>query len=145
MSDLQYCEKCDAYKTHDEFNKNKDGTHYSDCRLCHRKQSAVFWLDKKFKECLACGIMLPIRKYEKQDGVPFATCTKCYEARVAEEARQRKCDNALKKAAANVPTIPIPTPKSTTLPVVRKSVQRSEDSVPSTSTFKKAKFRSDKV
>src|SRR5271156_5842669 len=73
MSDLLYCEKCDAYKTRDEFNKNKEDGYYPNCRLCFRKQSAEYWADKKFKECLACGFMLPIRKYEKQDGVPFAT------------------------------------------------------------------------
>src|SRR5271156_4143107 len=99
MSELLQCEKCEAYKPCDEFNKNKEDGYYPNCKFCFRKQTAEYWADKKFKECLACGVMLPIRKYEKEDGIPFATCQKCYEARVAENHRQRKCVAATEMAS----------------------------------------------
>ena len=143
MSEFIECEICLKTKTCDEFNPNKkEGGYYPNCKLCNTQRSAEFWVDKKFKECITCGVMLPIRKYEKQDGVPFAACTKCYETRVAEKAAERKRLAAIKKAPTNASTKSKFVPKSTPLPDVRRNVQQM-DGTDKTSTSqppKKAKF-----
>ena len=145
MSDLLYCEKCDAYKTRDEFNKNKEDGYYPNCKLCFRKQTAEYWADKKFKECLACGVMLPIRKYEKQDGIPYATCQKCYEARVSESHQQRKRMAAAKNATTNAPPISNSVSQNTPLQGMRRKVPtytKMENSLGKQAppTFKKLNF-----
>ena len=112
MSKQVVCRSCNISKSLDEFNKNKNGEAYPDCRVCNTTKSAAFWAERAFKYCKACESYKPLRKFDFKDGVPHYACRKCFEtktmAKLSAERRQRdECTPANAVSGAATQSTPV--------------------------------------
>ena len=97
---LLTCDTCNQTKSNAEFNKRRDGSTYSNCKLCARAGEVQFWAGKQFKLCRDCETYKELRKYTFKDGVPYPTCTKCYASELTRKYHEKRDTNSSTTTAA---------------------------------------------